>query len=229
MDATTSRSVTVRVHTAWLWLAGIGCTAIGFGAGFAVAPLVDWLVGLTGGAPGPLRLAALLPTEWAIPVLTVVGAAAGAWVVTAWLKDSPVVTVDGDRIVVRQSGSGVHLSREQINGVFRDGAELVVLDHGSGELIRTKAGDLSTDRLRAAIEGFGYVWLGTTDPREAEFVTWVDRSPDLDEKAHALFRARKRAMADKRPGAAEEALDGLRALGIAVRDRGQEQQYRRAG
>ncbi|WP_441316566.1 CysS/YqeB C-terminal domain-containing protein [Gordonia paraffinivorans] len=43
------------------------------------------------------------------------------------------------------------------------------------------------------------------------------------------MRARQRALADKRPGAAEDARDELRNLGIAVRDRHGAQQYRVIG
>ncbi len=223
-----SDAVTVRLPETWLWLVRIGGAALGFGAGFGVAPLVSWLLDLVGGAPGPLRLAAQLPTVWAVPLLTLVGAAAGAWAAAAWRKESPVVTVAGDHITVHEHGSGLHLDHERIGEVFTDGRDLVVLDADGGELTRVKADELSTGRLRAAFEKFDLPWRGTADPREAEFVRWVDRSPDLDEPVHALLRARKRAMADKRSGAAEEALDGLRVMGVAVRDRDGGQQYRRA-
>jgi len=113
--------------------------------------------------------------------------------------------------------------------VFVDGRELVVLDHAAGELARVRAADLPTGRLRPAFERFGYTWQGAADPRAAEFVRWIDGTPDLDPSIHALLRERKRAMDDKLPGAAEDALDELRARGVAVRDRGGVQQYRRAG
>jgi hypothetical protein len=138
----------------WLWLIRIGGAVLGCGAGFGVAPLVSWLMDLTGSAPGPLRLAAQLPTAWAVPVLTVVGAVAGVWVASIARKESPVVTVDGDHIAVHEGGSGLHLRRDRVGVVFTDGRDLVVLDHGEGD--------------------------GTVDPREAEFVRWVDGSPDLD-------------------------------------------------
>ncbi|MEV4941515.1 CysS/YqeB C-terminal domain-containing protein [Streptomyces zaomyceticus] len=55
---------------------------------------------------------------------------------------------------------------------------------------------------------------------------WVDGTPALDESTHALLRKRRRAIADDRTGAAEEAREELRARGISVRDRGEAQQYR---
>ena len=72
----------------------------------------------------------------------------------------------------------------------------------------------------------GIRWAGTTNPRDAEFVTWVDRSEELDEQTHALLRRRRRALADKRTGTAEELRDELLDLDVVVRDRGDSQQYR---
>ncbi|OLT14015.1 hypothetical protein BJF78_20655 [Pseudonocardia sp. CNS-139] len=227
METTAEEPVTVRLPAGWLWLVVVLGAGLGCGAGFAVAPLVGWLVELVGGAPGPLRLAAALPTVWAVPVLTLAGAAGGAWVASVWRRESPAVTIGPDHVLVHQDGAGTHVDQGQVGAAFTDGHDLVLLDHTGGELLRTPGSDLTTDRLRDAFTRFGYPWQGTADPREAEFVTWVDRSPGLDEPAHALLRTRRRALADKRTGAAEEALDGLRALGIAVRDRSGAQQYRK--
>nr|WP_199433323.1 hypothetical protein [Qaidamihabitans albus] len=44
-------TVTVTMPVRWLWLLRIGGAALGFGAGFGVAPLANWLVDLTGSAP----------------------------------------------------------------------------------------------------------------------------------------------------------------------------------
>ncbi|MFF7245169.1 hypothetical protein ACFZBU_14855 [Embleya sp. NPDC008237] len=220
------QAVTVRMPSVWLWLIGVGSTLLGFGAGFAVAPFVDWLIDLVGSAPGPLRPAARLPTHWAVPTLSVLGAGLGAWMAAAARRESPVVTVAEDHVAIHRDGSGLHILRERIHAVFTDGRDLVALDPSETELARVQATDLPTGHLHDAFARFDYPWRGITDPREAEFTTWVDGTPDLNEAAHALLRARKRALTDKQAGAAEHALDGLRTLGIAVRDRKGAQQYR---
>ncbi|MYS85524.1 YqeB family protein [Embleya scabrispora] len=220
------RAVTVRMPSVWLWLIGVGTTLLGVGAGFAIAPFVDWSIDLVGSAPGPLRLAARLPTRWAVPTTTVLGAVLGAWMVVDARRESPVVTVAEDHLTIHRNGSGLHVGRDRIHAVFTDGRDLVALDPSETELARVPATDLPVPHLRDAFAGFDYPWRGTTDPREAEFSTWVDGTPDLDEAAHTLLRTRKRALTDKRAGAAEEALDELRGLGVAVRDRKGAQQYR---
>ncbi|MFI1384153.1 hypothetical protein [Embleya sp. NPDC020886] len=220
------RTVTVRMPSVWLWLIGVGATLLGLGAGFAVAPFVDWLIDLVGSAPGPLRLAAKLPTRWAVPIGTVLGAGLGAWAAVAARQESPVLTVAADHLAIHRDGSGLHIPRDRIATIFTDGRDLVALDPNKSELARVRASDLPTGHLRDAFARFDYPWRGSTDPREAEFSVWIDGTTDLDEAAHTLLRARKRALTDKRAGAAEDALDGLRRLGVAVRDRKGAQQYR---
>ncbi|GCD95004.1 YqeB family protein [Embleya hyalina] len=229
MDATAvdEQAVTIRMPQVWLWLIGVGTALLGFGAGFGVGPLVRALLDLTGSAPAPLRLAARLPTAWAVPALTLLGAGIGAWMAVVAHRESPVVTVTAEDITIHVDGAGLLVRRDRIAAVFTDGRDLVALDAAERELIRVRAGDLSTEHLRDAFARFEYPWRGTTDPREADFTPWVDGTPDLEEAAHALLRTRKRALTDKRPGAAEQALDDLRARGLAVRDRKGAQQYRR--
>ncbi|MFE5324971.1 hypothetical protein ACFRCG_00935 [Embleya sp. NPDC056575] len=231
MDATAvdKQAVTIRMPQVWLWLIGVGAALLGFGAGFGVGPLARALLDLTGSAPAPLRLAARLPTVWAVPALTLLGAAIGAWMAAVAYRESPVVTVTADHIAIHVDGAGLQVRRDRIDAVFTDGRDLVALDAAETELIRVRAGDLSAGHLRDAFARFDYPWRGTTDPREADFTPWVDGTPDLEETAHALLRARKRALTDKHPGAAEQALDDLRAGGLAVRDRKGVQQYRRRG
>lgn len=230
MTGTTTdhHTATVRMPTTWLWLLRLGGAALGCAAAFGTPPLANWLLDLTGSAPAPLRIAAQLPTTWAVPVLTLLGAATGTWLAATARRESPVVTVHRDHIAVHHDDTALHLRRDRTTAVFTDGRDLVVLDHDGGEIARVQATDLPTRGLREAFERFDYPWRGTTDPHEADFTRWIDGTPDLDPATHTLLRTRHRALADKKPGAAAEALDELRAKGIAVRDRNGTQQYRRS-
>lgn len=76
--------VTVAIPMPWMIGFGIAGAGLGFGSAFVVGPLVNWLLGLIGDVPGPMRLAAALPVEWAIPVLTVAGVCLGALVGRQW-------------------------------------------------------------------------------------------------------------------------------------------------
>lgn len=104
--------------------------------------------------------------------------------------------------------------------------ELVLVDQSTSELLRTATDQTLVARLQHAFEGLGYPWQGTTDPHENDFVTWIHGKSPLDAQARALLRARQRARTDKQSGAADDARDCLRELGIVVRDRDDAQQYR---
>lgn len=220
--------VTVRLPGTWLWAVVLIGAALGLGAAFAVGPLADWMIGLFDGAPGPLRLAAALPLVWAVPVLTLVGGVAGALLAGTWHDENPVIEVGADSVVVHDATGGRHVERARIAEVFTDGRELVLRAADGREHVRTRVDSGLAGRLRSAFERHSYPWRGTFDPHEADYTTWVDNGPGLDQSAHALLRTRQRALADDRAGAADEALDELRTLGISVRDRGGEaQQYRK--
>lgn len=219
-------AVTLSMPDSVLWLLRLGITALGFVLGLLVKPLFNWITDLAGGAPGPLRLAAALPTGWAIAVLTLAGAVAGWWVARAARKESLLLTVDGESVRLSQDGADRYLAREDVGEVFRDGKELVLLGKGTKPLARHDASDLKAAAVQTAFERFGYPWRGPADPHEGEFRRWVDGHPDLDEQLNQLMRARARALADKQPGTAAHLADELAASGIVVRDRKGSQQYR---
>ncbi|MDA3644938.1 hypothetical protein LZ318_03850 [Saccharopolyspora indica] len=220
-------TTTLRLQSSVLWALVIGCGALGLGLGFLVKPLVNWIVELIGEAPGPLLLAAELPTVWAVPVLAVVGLLAGAWLAAEAKKEALEVTVDPAGVHLKQDGAERYLQRDRIDAVFQDGKELVFLDATTRQLARHKSSDLSKAQVREAFERCGYPWAGAADPHENEFRKWLDGQPGLDEEANGLLRARSRALTDKQRGAAADLADQLQAIGVVLRDRDNTQQYRR--
>ncbi|MGP4017351.1 YqeB family protein [Saccharopolyspora sp. 5N708] len=224
---TTDSSTTLRMSSAVLWVLRIGCGTLGLGLGFLVKPLVQWFIDLLGEAPGPLRLAATLPTAWAVPVLAVVGLVAGSWLAAEAQKESLELTIDEAGVRLKQNGAERYLHRAEIDAVFQDRKDLVFLDATTRQLARHKSSDLSKTKVRAAFERLGYPWAGTSDPHENEFSKWLDGHPGLDDQANALFRARARALTDKQRGAAADLADQLQAIGVVLRDREETQQYRR--
>lgn len=220
--------IAVTVPPGWVAAFAVAGAGIGAASAFVIGPLVSWLIGLLGDAPGPLRLAAELPLLWAIPVLTVLGLGIGLWISAEWKKEVGVVTVADDGVQADQAAHRRRVAKERVTEVSTDGRDLVVLGASAAEELRVKTDDALHGRLADAFRQFDYPWLGTTDPREADFVDWVDGAGRLGEEVDALLRARHRALSDKRPGAADEARDRLRELGVAVRDRKSGQQVRGA-
>lgn len=222
-------SAAVAVPRTWLLAPPLLGAVLGGGAALVIGPVVGWLLGLIGDAPGPLRLAALLPVQWALPALIVVGLAAGAWVAGQWRKEYGTIEIGEGGVTVHRPGANVRVPRERIAGIYIDRSELVLHDDATDEMLRIRTEGLLAGRLRAAAEQFDLPWLGTTNPLDGDFTTWVDGDSWLDEAEHMLLRERARALTDKQSGSAERAREELRACGLAVRDREEGQQYRITG
>lgn len=222
----TDEPAVVRIPKRWIVAFHLLGAAAGFGAAFIIGPLVGWLLGFVGDAPGLLRLAGSLPLVWAIPVLTIAGLIAGFLLSAQWQEEVGVVTVGSESVTVYRGGTGSLLKRERIAGAFTDGKDLIIVDADAKEMLRSKTDRILDTRLQTAFEEHGYRWQGTTDPREEAFIAWIDGDGPLDAAAHDLLRSRQRALADKRAGEAESRRDELVEAGIVVRDRDGGQQYR---
>jgi hypothetical protein len=227
---TNSDTTTVAVPQKYTVIFTAGGAMVGLVAAFIVGPVVSWLLGLIGDAPGPLRLAAELPFVWAVPVLTIIGAVAGFLIAASWAEDAGTIDVAEGGITVHTKNVDRFIASDDIAVVAQAGKkELVILDDRGRELFRGGLEEEMVAGLRAALKERGYPALATSDPFDAAFTTWVDGDGRLGQDVENLLRARRRALADEKPGATEDALDSLRALGVMVRDRGGRQQFRVLG
>lgn len=225
MASTTTERVSMSVR--WLWVLRVGCVAIGLVLGLVVRPVTEWAIETLDLAPAPLRLAAEVPTPWAVLVLALVGLVVGFWVSEQAERDTLTVTVDDDSLITSRAGDERYLARARVAAVFTDPKDLVVLDVSGREAFRAPATDLPQDDLAAALRRHGYAWRGRQDPYETEYRRWVDGHPDLDDATNALLRARRTALVSQQPAEVDDLRDRLQEHGLVVRDRGKVQQYRR--
>ncbi|WGH90350.1 hypothetical protein QDX23_09535 [Auritidibacter ignavus] len=221
-------SITVTVNSKLMPVFATVGAVVGAVATFMIGPVVSWLLERVDSAPTPLRLIDQLPLVWSLPLMTVLGAVGGWIIFGIWNEEVGRVVIDGDEVRVDTKTGSSTFSRQEISQVFLDKEELVLTDATSRELSRTGSDSGLATKLGAAFSAFGYPWRGIGDPRESEFVEWVDRSADLDEPVHALLRARRRALADGKAGEAESLREQLSDRGVIVRDRGDRQQFRHA-
>ncbi|WP_017974846.1 YqeB family protein [Actinopolyspora halophila] len=217
----------VRMPRGYLWLFRLGCPLLGFGLALVVKPLTRWLIETLDSAPGPLRIAAGIPTSWAIPILIVIGIGAGYWLSREAERDSLAVTVRPDGVIAAHRDTERYVQRSRIGAVFTDPEELVVLTPTGREIFRGSATDLSKPHLTEVFQRHDYPWRGTRDPNEEQYRNWMDGDPDLDEGTHALLRTRQEALRSDNRGETERIHTQLQDKGIAVRDRDKKQQYRR--
>lgn len=222
-------ATTVAIRTRWTLIFPLVGAIIGAIAAFIIGPAVAWLLNLIGDAPGPLRLAALLPLAWAIPVLIIIGAVAGFIFLAQWHEEAGKVLLDARGITVDRKHGKQLVTRGNIHEVFTDGHDLVIIGTADRELLRATIDDELAVQLAAALGQHSYPYLGDRDPREDDFVAWVDGEEVLEAETESLLRDRHRAKLDEKPGRQQELSELLTRRDIAVRDRGEEQQYRVTG
>jgi len=198
----TKPSITVTIDPkVALIFTGLGA-ALGLVVSLLVGPVVSWLLDRIDSAPAVLRLIDLLP--WSIPLLTVLGAVVGWLIFTHWNNDVGRVVVEPQQVRLDAKNFSAVYSRDEISEIFLDKDELVLLDDHAWELSRTTSEAGLAPKMAHAFTTLEYPWAGTKDPRDDAFTDWVDRSAELSEPIHALFRKRRRAIEDKRLGEAEE-------------------------
>ncbi len=149
----TEHTETIEIPSRWTTGIHVAGAVLGFAAAFVVGPLAHWLLGLAGTAPGPLRLAASLPTMWAIPILTVAGLIAGHVIASEWQKENGATTVAPEGMTVTRGDESSYVPRDQIDGVFTDGHDLVVVEPSEqvgegGQLGRARPGGAYQRRRR---------------------------------------------------------------------------------
>ena len=219
------RAVTVRLPAVWSWALPVVGGAVMFGLGFLVKPLFGWVTTLFESAPAPLRIAAMLPTGWAVFVLTLVGVLGGAWLAAQWRAGSLALTVEATGVRLSQEGRDRFVAATELASALRDGKDLVLLNADGAELSRNQADDLSTAQVRRALETLGCRWVDGS-PIDHEFEPWVDGHPNLPGSLNELLRLRSGALTDGQAGTVYTVTEQLRAAGVAVRDRRGVQQYR---
>jgi hypothetical protein len=218
-------SSTVRLSAVWSWvLPALGAVA-GFGLGFLVRPAFGWVTAQFDSAPGPLRIAALLPTGWAVAALAIAGVAGGVWLATEWRAGSLMLAVDETGVRLSQDDRDRFVAAEDLAAALRDGPDLVLLNRDGGELSRNRVDDLSTSKVRRALEAIGCRWI-EGNPIDPQFQRWVDGDPGLPKALNDLLRVRSGAVADGQSGMVYTVTEQLRSAGVAIRDRGGVQEYR---
>ncbi|QSB12708.1 hypothetical protein JQS43_13475 [Natronosporangium hydrolyticum] len=219
---------TVVADPSWVSLLfWVGFPVLGGALGAALRWLVPWLLSLPWTPlPGPLRLVENTPSPWGTVVAVALGVLAGLGLAYSAANDQLRVVVTDHQIAVTRAGATTEFARHRVQGVFRDGKQLVLLGTEAQELAR-EASDLPEPALRAAFVGHGYRWHADGDPYFDDFRRWVPGLPELPPGADALFTAREKALHDEDYSDARQLRDELDALGVVVRDDQTRQFWRR--
>lgn len=228
-DASDHAATVVALRTWERVLIWGGFPLLGAGIGWLLKWAADWVVSLPW-APfqGPFELVASIPDLYATIGGLALGIAAGLLIACIAEGETLITAVGDDRVAFKRDGSGQDVPRASVSAVFFDGKHLVLLDTTGAELAREQS-DLGAERYRAAFEAHGYPWRDGGDPFANEYRRWVEGDPDLSAGAHALFKARARALEKSEEVDARQLRAELARLGIVLREVEGRQFWRSAG
>lgn len=173
---------------------------------------------------GVFELITEIPEPWVTSGALGIGAVAGGVLALLWAAEMMRVEVSHDRVVLKKDDKSFDFGRNEVESVFADGKQLVLLSRTGAELAR-ETSDLSRTKLEAAFTGQGYRWRDA-DPFASEFRMWVEQTPELPPDVNALFTARKKAISKYEHEEAAELAREIRRRGVAVKDQKKRQYYR---
>jgi hypothetical protein len=203
-----------------------GFPVAGGGGGAGLAALAGWIVSLPWFPyQGPFRLVDSLADAQAMIGGGALGVLAGLTLAFLAERDYVKVTVDEDEVTVVKADVPRTLRRDEIQAVFLDGKQLVLLGTAGEELVR-ESGDLDAKRLPEAFRARGYPWHDG-DPYRDEYRRWVEDLPDLPDTANVILKARQKALDSGDKADAAQLRQELARLGIVVTDDGKRQFWRR--
>lgn len=166
-----------------------------------------------------------LPPLLRLGVVGVLGLAAGTAVAVLGAREELSVSVQGGELLVSGDGQDLAVPRERVGLVCSDGPDLVVVGDDGTEYVRSRS-DVPVTALRRALEPAG-LRVAEDLPGTEDFVRWVDGSRGLSADEHARMRARATARSHEDAPATRQLRAELAGAGVAVRDRGGRQEWRR--
>ncbi|MER7083070.1 hypothetical protein SAMN02982929_03045 [Saccharopolyspora kobensis] len=182
-----------------------------------------WVAGLPW-APfqGVFELAASVADPWGTIGAVAIGAFIGFGFAGLFAKERLTVIVAPERLTLAIGDTEQHLDRDQVDAVFVDGKDFVVLDAAGAELVRRQS-ELDRKELRKAFTEHGYPWRDG-DPHE--YRLWDDDSSELPLRINALLADRERALRKRDHKEAALLRAELAERGIVVRDSQRRQYWR---
>ncbi|WP_112272580.1 YqeB family protein [Lentzea terrae] len=201
------------------------CPVLGAAAVWGLKLAAGWITTLKWFPfQGVFELVTEIPEPWVTSGALGIGAVAGGVLALLWAAEMMRVEVSHDRVVLTKDDKSLDFGRNEVESVFAEGKQLVLLS-GSGAELARETSDLSRTKLEAAFTSQGYRWRDA-DPFASEFRMWVEHTPDLAPEVNALFKARKKAISKYEHEEAAELAREIRSRGVTVKDKKKRQYYR---
>lgn len=226
MSSNAAPQATVVRDPVWAaLLMWVGLPVAGALVFWGLGSIAGWLATVPG-VPfqGLFELAAKAPEPWVTLGAWVLGAAAGIVLALIGAHETLRLTVTSSGVQLRRMDTPSSAKREEVESVYLDGKDLVLVGSRGEELAREKS-ELPRDRVRAAFVDHGYTWLDE-DPYRDQYRLWVEDLPDLPPGANAVLKARSKALEKDSQTDVRELRAELVNLGVVVRERKKRQYVR---
>lgn len=174
---------------------------------------------------GPLNLIASFDSPWTIVVTTILGIITGIILTILAYNYTLTITVTEQKLSFGLNEEHWYFFKKDIKAVFIEKKEVVVLSKKDVELFRCKS-ELKARHIKPTLLNYDYLFI-EKNPFEDEFKKWVPELPELSRSAHALLKARERSVKEKDIENCLELSQELAKIGVSVRDRNQQQYFRK--
>lgn len=203
----------------------IGPAALGIALAVLLPILSRWLVDVGFPVLGVVwRVIAAVDDWWEVAIQAAIFAVAGALFSVEILRRSARVTIGAGEVSLRTGDREVTVPRAEIDSVFMERNELIILDRESRQTFRGES-QADPGPLRTTFLEYGYPWRDD-DPFTDLYRPWVPESGELPVAVEAVLSARALAVRKKAGEEAAQLRGSLEKLGYAIRDDGDRQLWR---
>ncbi|NBJ70166.1 MULTISPECIES: hypothetical protein [Clostridia] len=156
--------------------------------------------------------------------LALIGGIIGLIVAMRINKRLLVISVTKDYIDFKKGANISQILASNVNGIFVEEDELVVLDEKGNELFRNPL-YTSNNLLKSTLLDYGYPWFDK-DPYLFEYQEWLLSDTNLPSYIHTLLKVRRHALELGNDEEADMIREELKHLGIILRDKDEKQYWR---
>lgn len=174
---------------------------------------------------GPMRLIHSIDGSWVGIALTLLGLLAGLAVANISIRETLIITITGKEVQLDKDGHTQTIERKDVQTIFLDGKQLVILGESGYELARGTI-DESPVKVKGGFEQYRYPEVTEGDPYMDLYRRWIPDDPAISSSANAVMRAREKALKEKNKEEIADLRNELAKMGYVVRDEKTRQYWR---
>ncbi|MEK5645832.1 hypothetical protein BK138_32105 [Paenibacillus rhizosphaerae] len=140
---------------------------LGLILGYFIPNIADWAASLPWfPLQGPLELVASINEKWAVMVTAFLGLMAGVWLSAEAIKDSLVLKISDDEVILNIKKTDRRFLKSDIASVFLEGKQLILVGHTGSELAR-ESYESTPAHIADTFVSHGYPWSSEGNPFKA--------------------------------------------------------------